>query len=183
MVRRSRSSGLEILLYLVFLGLIVQGVQRYWPLLLGAGILLVALLAWQRAARRRRLRGLSLHDLDALSGKDFEAWITTVLAGEGFDCENIRHSGDFGIDVIAARNGVRIGIQAKRYSGSVGNDAVQQAVSGCDYHGCQVAAVVTQSRFTRAARAQAERSRIPVLLVDRNRLAGMGRLFRKVVGG
>jgi len=185
--RRRQPANSGLLGILILLLLVVAFLQRFWPWIVGGGIVLVVLHGISRAAgtrkRRERALGLTLEQIDALNGLDFEGWITDFLDAHGFRCTNIRHSGDFGIDVIAERNGLRIGIQAKNYQGHVGNDAVQQALAGCDYHGCPIASVVTQSTFTHAAREQAAHAHLPVILIDRERLAEMAGIFREVTGG
>ena len=141
---------------------------------------------WSRYSaeqRRKKLCGYSLEEIDQLSGAEFEQWVTTVLESAGMPSENIRHSGDFGVDVVTTVGATRVGIQAKRYSSSVGNSAVQQALAGSGYHGCELAAVVTQSRFTSAARKQASRGRVPVLLVDRENIHDLTGLVRRFAGG
>ncbi len=80
--------------------------------------------------------------------------------------------------VLGDVDGVRVGIQVKRSASSVGNSAVQEALAGSSYHDCALAAVVTQSRFTSAARAQAERARVPVLLVGREEIADLNSQIR-----
>ena len=155
-----------------------------------AGVALLALAAaaggaWysgqQREARARQARqlGYGLDDLDQLSGTDFEAWVTAVIESGGMAAENIRDRGDFGVDVIAEVDGVRVGIQVKRSASSVGNSAVQEALAGSGYHDCSLAGVVTQSSFTPAARKQAERARVPVLLVDREGIHDLARRVRQ----
>ena len=171
--------------------LAVIGLFVAYPL---AGIALLALGAaaagaWyagqQREARQRRERqlGYGLEDLDELSGTDFEAWVTAMLESGGIPAENIRDRGDFGVDVVADVDGVRVGIQVKRLSSSVGNSAVQEALAGSSYHDCTLAAVVTQSRFTSAARAQAERARVPVLLIGREEIHDLNPRIRAFAGG
>ena len=175
MARRKRLRGWEALGVLLLLVLYVV-VEYPWVALALALLALGAGLLWQVSRRRRevlrveQLSGSSLEEIDTFSGGDFEAWVTAVLRRAGIPAQNIRDQGDFGIDVIATLGSVRVGIQVKRYAKSVGNDAVQQALAGSAYHGCALAAVVTQSRYTRAARAQASRGRVPVLLVDRESL-------------
>ena len=131
---------------------------------------------------RTQLLGHALEDLDQLSGAEFEQWVTAVLDDAGIPAVNIRDQGDFGVDVVATVDGTRIGIQVKRYSSSVGNDAVQQALAGSGYHRCTLAAVVTQSTFTRAAREQASRARVPVLLVDRDGIPELAQRLREFAG-
>ncbi len=166
--------------------LVVIGFFVAYPL---AGVALLVLAAaaagaWysgqQRQERQRQERqlGYGLQDLDELSGTDFEAWVTAVLESGGIPAENIRDRGDFGVDVVADVDGVRVGIQVKRSASSVGNSAVQEALAGSGYHDCALAAVVTQSRFTSAARAQAERARVPVLLVGREEIADLNSQIR-----
>ncbi|HLU38454.1 MAG TPA: restriction endonuclease [Planctomycetota bacterium] len=144
--------------------------------LLGAGHVLARL---ARAVQQRIALGTSLAVIDAMDGAAFEDWVVRRLTRCGFSCENLPRSRDYGIDVVAVRGARRIGVQAKRYDGPVGNGAVQQAIAGAGHHGCTVAAVVTQSRFTAAARAQAASAALPVVLVDRTGLAELGRVLRR----
>ena len=58
-------------------------------------------------------------------------------------------AGDFGADLILHGPEGRITVQAKRYSGNVGNKAVQEAYSGMAHYGADKGWVVTNSRFTR----------------------------------
>jgi restriction system protein len=148
-----------------------------------AGALLLAGVGLRRAVaraiERARHGGASLTQLDGMSGAAFEDWVVRALARGGFRCENLPRSHDYGIDVIATRGGRRLGVQAKRHQGPVGNGAVQQAIAGAGHHACDLAVVVTQSRFTAAARVQAGSATPPVVLVDRDGLAQLGRRLRR----
>ena len=121
--------------------------------------------------------------LDRMDGSEFESWIARVLRGDGFEVRNIRHRGDFGTDVIATspRSGRSVAIQAKRFKSNVGNDAVQQAIAGGQFHDSHRAAVVTQSRFTRAAKRQAAAADPPVILIDRDSLRRMASTLRRTL--
>lgn len=177
---------------LIMVGLVIYAIN--WiaenPVIagcIGAALVLLYLIhlglqAKQEESMVERLAGSNLADLDAMSGLDFEAWITAVIKRAGFEAENIQGSGDFGLDVITTVHGTRIGIQAKRYKRNVGNSAVQQAASGADYHSCQKAAVITQSGFTKAAIAQAERSLPPVRLIGRDEISNMVEILEGMVG-
>lgn len=91
-------------------------------------------------------------DFDAMTGYEFERFCVTVLEKNGYEkAEVTKGSGDQGIDVIAYRDGVKYGIQCKCYSSSVGNKAVQEAFAGKAFYDCHVAAILTNSYFTRAA--------------------------------
>ncbi|MDU5042014.1 MAG: restriction endonuclease, partial [Enterobacter roggenkampii] len=75
---------------------------------------------------------------------------------------------DQGADLFVTRFGKDMVIQAKNYSGSVGNSAVQQVISAKTFYGCDEAMVVTNSYFTRSAKELAESAL--VRLIDRDEL-------------
>lgn len=112
-----------------------------------------------------------LAQIDAMSehGQDFELLTVKLLLANGFEkaCAT-QGSGDYGIDVIAEKEGVTYAIQCKCYSGSVGNKAVQEAFSGKAYYNCMIAVVFTNNFFTNAAIETAKKTN--VLLWDRNKL-------------
>ena len=58
--------------------------------------------------------------------------------------------------MIVTLRGRRIAIQAKGFQDVVGNGAVQEAVAGRFHYRCHACAVITNARFTRAARELAE---------------------------
>lgn len=135
-----------------------------------AGIVLVVvigvLLCRQfRMSTRRR-------ELDAMDGLDFEYYCADLLAADGFvDVKVTRSSGDYGVDILAEKDGVTYAIQCKRYTGLVGVKAVQEAYAGRDYYDRMVGAVLTNQYFTKPA-VQAAR-KLKILLWDRDYLQGL----------
>lgn len=112
-----------------------------------------------------------LANIDKMSshGLDFEEFTVQLLLDNGF--ENVKKtqgSGDYGIDVLAEKDGITYAIQCKCYSDKVGNKAVQEAFSGKSFYNCMVAAVLTNNYFTNAAIETAKANN--VLLWDRNKL-------------
>lgn len=94
-------------------------------------------------------------------GKNFEKLVAALFEKMEYNVRFTRTTGDYGIDIIADDDIVRIAIQCKCYYGhSVGNDAVQQAISGKEFYGCDKAMVVTNSTFTPAAIEQAKKSNV-----------------------
>lgn len=85
-------------------------------------------------------------------GHSFEAWVAEALSGYGWEAEVTKASGDQGIDVIASKNGKRLGLQCKLYSTAIGNKAVQEAHSGKAYYRLDAAGVLTNATFTASAR-------------------------------
>lgn len=120
-----------------------------------------------RASARRR-------ELDTMDGFDFEYYCADLLAADGFvDVKVTRSSGDYGVDILAEKDGVTYAIQCKRYSGLVGIKAVQEAYAGRDYYDRMVGAVLTNQYFTKPA-VQAAR-KLKILLWDRDYLQAMER--------
>ena len=74
------------------------------------------------------------------------------LRTNGWGVEHTAGSGDYGVDLIAARDGTRIAVQCKRQAKPVGVAAVQQVVAGAAHHRCHRTVVVTNQVFTQAAR-------------------------------
>lgn len=134
-----------------------------------AALLLLAVVALLilRAARRKRPG-----DMDLMEGHDFEYYCADLLRRAGFlEVEVTRGSGDYGVDILAERDGVTYAVQCKRYDGPVGVKAVQEAYAGRDYYDRMVGAVMTNQYFTKPAVEVARKLRI--LLWDRGYLESM----------
>lgn len=134
---------------------------------------MLAPLAWlfRKITGRRNRAARCLH----LTGEEFEIYMAQVLSDNGFKkVEVTRLSGDQGADILAERNGKSYAIQCKNYAGAVGNAAVQEAYAGAQFYGCDLAAVVCPTSFTRAARELADST--GVLLWDGERLSRMMRV-------
>lgn len=166
----------------VLMAFIGQLNKAVWALAaLSAAAVLVcawrALLAWLdhcRTARRDALfRATGLAAVDAMTGVEFERYVAAVLRGVGFDVEITRATGDFGVDLIATRDGVRTAVQCKRQSRVVNGAAIQQVVAGAAVHECEATMVVSNHRYTRAAEQLADVH--GCVLVDRTRLARLSR--------
>lgn len=112
--------------------------------------------------------------IDAMSsdGWAFERYCADLLLKNGFSkAEVTTGSGDYGVDILAEKDGISYAIQCKCYSNPVGNKAVQEAFSGKEYYKKMVAVVLTNSTFTQAANTTAEQTR--VMLWDRTKLSEM----------
>lgn len=115
----------------------------------------------------RRVRyGRSAETMDEMEGHEFEYFCADLLEKQGFtEVEVTRGSGDFGVDILAKKDGVTYAVQCKRYHGPVGVDAVLKTYAGRDYYGRMVGAVMTNQYFTSPAVEAAGKLRI--LLWDR----------------
>ena len=86
-----------------------------------------------------------------MAGIEFEVFVAELFKKMGYKASVTKASGDQGIDVVAEKNGVRYGIQAKCYSSNVSNSAVQEVVAGISFYKCDRAIVVTNNYFTSSA--------------------------------
>lgn len=105
--------------------------------------------------------------INSMSGYEFEEYCVKILRLSGFcNIEQTKLSGDFGIDIVAKRNGAKIGIQCKRYSNPVGVKAVQEAISGSIYYGCSESMVLSNQDFTPQAMDMASKAKVILTKID-----------------
>lgn len=132
--------------------------------------LLISATAWQQIRPTLLSKDASGTLPSKMDGHQFEHYCADLLLQNGFTNATVTQaSGDFGVDVLAEKDGVTYGIQCKYYMDKVGNHAVQEALSGAQYYHCMVAAVMTNNYFTPAAIETAKKTN--VLLWDREKLA------------
>jgi HJR/Mrr/RecB family endonuclease len=106
--------------------------------------------------RRKMASSLDAVRVAEMSGSEFEAHVCDLLRSSGIgDVAATPATGDQGGDILFSISGRRYVIQAKRYKGSVGNKAVQEAYAARAFYGCDEAWVVTNSQFTPSARVLA----------------------------
>ena len=121
--------------------------------LLGAVVgLFFAVLVSAEGDRRRGRADASMRVIDAMTGTEFEDYVAARLRRARWQVTFTSVSGDYGVDLIAQRDGKSVAIQCKRLGKSVGVAAVQQVVSGARHHGCMKSIVVSNQEFTQAAR-------------------------------
>lgn len=129
-------------------------------------VLVLQLLRWLWKKPRR------FSGLDEMEGHDFEFFCANLLERRGFiEVEVTKGSGDYGIDILAEKDGVTYAIQCKCYSAPVGVKAVQEAYAGRDYYDKMVGAVLTNQYFTAPAVDAAKK--LKILLWDRGYLERM----------
>ena len=135
-----------------------------------AALFLLVILAFRRARLlRENWRGKAL---DEMEGRDFEFFCARLLEQKGFlEVEVTKGSGDYGVDILAEKDGVTYAVQCKRYEEPVGVKAVQEAFAGREYYDRMVGAVMTNQYFTEPAVAAAKK--LKILLWDRGYLESM----------
>ena len=110
-----------------------------------------------------------LNQIDSLDGWGFENYIACLLKNTGYKNVNVTSgSGDFGADIIAERNGVKIAFQCKRFSDKVGPKVVGEVLRGMNRYKCTKGIIVTNNYFTDQAIKEASISNIE--LWDRDKI-------------
>lgn len=133
---------------------------------------LLAVIAALVLGRRLLIKRRDADLFEDMEGHEFEYFCADLLEQNGFvDVEVTRGSGDYGIDILAEKEGVTYAIQCKRYTAPVGVKAVQEAYAGRDYYDRMVGAVMTNQYFTAPAVEAA--GKLKILLWDGGYLEGM----------
>ncbi|MBQ7757027.1 MAG: restriction endonuclease [Oscillospiraceae bacterium] len=100
-----------------------------------------------------RGRTYSITQLDNMEGHEFEYACADILRANGFkNVEVTRGSGDFGVDVLAEKKGIKYAIQCKCYSHKLDNTPIQEVIGGLACYGCTKGAVMTNQYFTEPAK-------------------------------
>lgn len=116
----------------------------------------------------------STSDMDGIEFEVFLMDLFRTLGATGV-C-GTSTTGDQGADVLFDYMGLKVVVQAKRYSGNVGNKAVQEVVAAKAYYNADEAWVVTNSKFTAAAKELAQSN--GVTLVDGRTLEHFESFFK-----
>ena len=140
-------------------------------IIVSVGVLLAAvfILLLCRVVRNRKRYP---DEMDLMEGHDFEYFCADLLRKKGFiEVEVTKGSGDYGIDILAEKEGVTYAIQCKCYTAPIGVKAIQEAYAGRDYYDRMVGAVMTNQYFTTPAVEAAKK--LKILLWDRGYLDRM----------
>ncbi len=106
----------------------------------------------------------SLFSSSDMTGLEYEHYVANYLRGRGYyNVKVTQGSGDYGIDVIATKGGIKYAVQCKYYSNPVGLHAIQEAVAGINHYSCDSAMVVTNNLFTQAAETLAEENGVVLI--------------------
>ena len=143
--------------------------MQYAMIIAGAAVVILAvctgIIIYRRSPRKPSA-------LDEMEGHEFEYFCADLLSERGFrEVEVTKGSGDYGVDILAEKDGVTYAIQCKAYTSPVGVKAIQEAYAGRDYYDRMVGAVLTNQYFTKPAVEAAKK--LKILLWDRGYLEEM----------
>ncbi len=106
---------------------------------------------------------------------EFERFLANIFKSSGYVIDMTPESWDQWADIIAEKNGRKIIIQAKRYTSSVWNGAVQEVIWAIRYYEWNEWWVITNSTFTNSARELARVNHIT--LIDGDSLEDIKKLI------
>ena len=87
-----------------------------------------------------------------MTGLEFERCIAGLLKQQGYTNVRLTEKYDYGVDIIAEKDGIRWGIQVKRYAGLVKADAIRQVVTALKIYNCDRSMVITNSTYSMVAK-------------------------------
>ncbi len=163
---------------LLFGIILLYGAWSHWILIFKAVVIILLAIAGivlakfipylARSVLQNRQKACSLGSIDQMSGLEFEYCVGQLLKGQGFTHLVFTERYDYGVDIVAEKDGVRWGIQVKRYSSLVKASAVRQVVATLKQYNCGRGMVISNNYFSRVA-AELARSN-DCVLIDRSKL-------------
>lgn len=113
---------------------------------------------------------------ESMEGEEFEKYCVELLEKQGYEeVSQTNASHDYGIDILADKDGISYAVQCKCYSNPVGIKAIQEAYAGKEYYDCMIGVVMTNQYFTRPAVEFAQK--LHVLMWDGDVLSEMIRKY------
>jgi HJR/Mrr/RecB family endonuclease len=109
---------------------------------------------------RNNSRRSTFLEVENMDGFEFEDFLAGLYKKAGYKVFSTPKSGDQGADLVIEKDGFKIAVQAKKYSGKVNNKAVQEVVAAMKYYDCDKAMVITTGHFTKSANELAERNNV-----------------------
>lgn len=135
---------------------------------IGIILVLIGIIFWLLFRGKKR----DTDQFEEMEGHEFEYYCADLLKNKGFlEVEVTKGSGDYGVDILAEKDGITYAIQCKCYQTPVGVKAVQEVYAGRDYYDRMVGVVMTNQYFTSPAVDAARK--LKILLWDRGYLDGM----------
>lgn len=116
-------------------------------------VILSAIWAAKLLYKEYRVTKAGIREIDKMQGEEFEQKLAVLFEQMGYTVRHTGKTGDYGVDLIIEKYGVRTAVQAKRYGfrEKVPESAIQQVFTGAKYYNCQEALAVTNRYYTFAA--------------------------------
>lgn len=126
----------------------------------------------QELENTRKSLSQKIDELIEFSPREFEEYVTELLKHSGYESVELTpYINDKGLDVIAYKDGVKFGIQCKRYKGTVGSPEIQTFLGALSHAKADKGLFITTGMFSFEAEKMA--SEHPIVLINRIDLAKM----------
>ncbi len=132
-------------------------------------LVIVGVTLWKYQSTRRKMKALDVAAVDTMDPLEFERFVEMLLKDQGFTRTQQTERYDYGVDIVAYKDGVTWGVQVKRYNHMVKAEAVRQVFTALTRYKCDRAMVVTNNVFSRPAKVLAADNNC--ILIDRDELA------------
>ncbi|QHW31461.1 hypothetical protein GZH47_11820 [Paenibacillus rhizovicinus] len=175
--RKKKEDPVAALIMLVMVGAFFStfsSTQSFAAAGLAAGLVFAAgvgIIIFIGMLKSERLKRSGIAEVDKMDGRKFEHYLGHMFRAQGYHTEVTQAAGDYGVDLLLTKQGRKIAVQAKRYTGNVGLEAVQQVQAGKAHYGASEAWVITNSNYTDQAYTLAKSN--GVRLIARNELIEM----------
>ncbi len=122
----------------------------------------------RQVEEERRIVASGIVEIDLMTGKEFEQYISLCCRKIGYLTELTPDSQDYGADIILYKNNIKTIVQTKRWKNKVGVRAIQETIAAKQYYKAERGMVITNSFFTKNAINLAESDKI--VTWDRDKL-------------
>ncbi|WP_240420281.1 restriction endonuclease [Paenibacillus periandrae] len=112
---------------------------------------------------KEKLRRSGIADIDKMDGREFELYLGELFKKHNYEVKVTQASGDYGADLVIAKAGKLIVVQAKRFKSNVGIKAVQEVVGAIAHYKASEAWVITNSDYTDAAQVLAKSNNVRLI--------------------
>lgn len=134
--------------------------------------IIISLANYFEKSKNSKISENDLQIIDHMDGLEFEHYTKNLLQKLGYvKIRVLKSTGDFGVDVIAHKDGLSYGFQCKRWEAKISVSAIQEIATGVTFHNLDIPVVITNSTFTPAAINLAQKTN--VTLYDREHLKKM----------
>jgi restriction system protein len=167
-----RLAGLALVTLVLVIGWILWLPKDTSPVFVVSVFAGLAVYWWQAIRKFKAIRQSyeTRERLAALTPTEFEQWCAHRLRALGYTVRHVGGQGDHGVDLFAEKDGERIVVQCKRFTGrrTVGEPHLRDLYGAMHSEGAVRAIVITAGYFTEEAQAWARGK--PIELWDANRI-------------
>lgn len=121
--RRQEQDPVTTVVYFLVGVAIYGGIIKKWAyVILGslAAFVVLFIPILKNFLEEQRLNQAGMPEIDKMTGREFERWLTNFFRAKGYRVELTPGQGDWGADLILVGPQGRTAVQAKRWNGNVG---------------------------------------------------------------